>query len=145
MEKSFATTCCDSRIWRIAAVLSAALVLAGCIAIPTPTMPVNDIPAVQREALMTARATRVDILLRFGEPDLRLDGDRVLVYRWDRTRAVFLGFHVGGTIEDVEAVFLEFGQDGRLSRIGTATAWRKRTIADQAEAWARDERPQAPR
>jgi hypothetical protein len=37
----------------------------------------------------------------------------------------------------VEAVFLAFDDAGRLQRVGTATAWQKSTIAEQAAAWAK--------
>jgi hypothetical protein len=124
----------------IAAAGFAILVLAGCVIFPTPTTPILDIPESERTALKPGQRTRAEILMRFGEPDLRLDGDHVLVYRWERVRATLV--LIGGglaliPITDAEAIFLAFDDAGRLARVGAATAWKKSTIAEQAAAWAK--------
>lgn len=120
-----------------AAGVLALLALAGCVIIPLPTRPIVPIPESDRAALKPGERTRAEILMRYGEPDLRLDGDRVLAYRWERSRALLVIFYGGQPITDVEAVFLAFDGAGRLTRVGTAVAWRKSTIAEQAAAWAK--------
>lgn len=116
----------------------AMLAIAGCVIIPWPTTPVVDIPPSERAALKPGERTRAEILMRFGEPDLRLERDRILAYRWERVRAAVIGLRGGAIpITDVEAVFLAFDDAGRLTRVGTATAWQKSTIAEQAAAWAK--------
>lgn len=124
---------------RLALVLLVALGAAGCVVIPTSATPARDIPPEQREAFKLGETRRADILMRYGEPEVRLDADRVLVYRWTRLRAVIVvGPGLGGIpVTDAEALFLEFGADGRLVRMGMATAWGDDDIARQAESWAR--------
>lgn len=122
------------------AILSLAVfACAGCVAIPTPAIPFRDIPSEQRESLQPGETRRVDILMRYGEPELRIDGDRVLVYRWTRLRAIVLFLKAAWPVGDVQALFLEFGADGRLTRLGISTAWRTGTIEEQAQAWSRGE------
>ena len=120
-------------LWCVAlAVLSA-----SCVVIPTPTTPVMGIPQAERQLLKAGETTRADILMRYGEPDLRFDGDRVLVYEWNRIRAVLAAMYVGGGhIMDVEALLIEFDKDGRLARTATATSWKYAEIARQADEWA---------
>lgn len=140
MARSCASTSSSRRLAGFAASAVAALGLAGCVIVPMPPTPARDIPPVQREALRAGQATRADILMRYGEPDLRLEGDRVLVYRWNRMRAALVIFAQGMAtfpIDDVEACFLEFDGFGKLSRIGMAVAWEKKTIDQQAADWAR--------
>lgn len=120
----------------------AILGVAGCVVIPTPTTPLMGIPAEQRDAFKLGETRRADLLMRYGEPEIRLDNDRVLVYRWERMRAVILLLpyaFVGAPITDAEALFLEFGPDGRLLRLATTNAWKQDTIAGQVESWARGE------
>jgi hypothetical protein len=119
----------------------AALGTVSCVVIPMPTASRGEIPPHQREALKVGETTRAEVVMLYGVPELRLDGDRVLVYRWNRERAAIvsvvnpLGAYI--PITDAEALFLEFRGDGKLSRVGTSTAWQSRTIGEQAQAWAR--------
>lgn len=125
---------------RLALALLVALCAAGCMVVPTSAKPAMDIPPEQREAFRLGETRRADILMRYGEPEIRIDADRVLVYRWERLRAmvVFVAPALAGIpITDAEALFLEFGPDGRLVRMGMATAWGSDDIARQAESWAR--------
>ncbi len=116
---------------------------AGCLVLPESVPPVQGIPPVQRESFRLGETRRVDFLMRYGEPELRIDADRVMVYRWSRLRAtVVLLSPVGAAgipVRDAEALFLEFGADGRLVRMATAAAWKDEDIANQAESWARGE------
>lgn len=114
--------------------------VAGCVVIPTPTTPLMGIPAEQRDALRPGETRRADLLMRYGEPEIRLDNDRILVYRWKRMRAAIVTYLLTGIpITDAEALFLEFGPDGRLLRLSTTNAWHNDTIEEQAQAWARGE------
>lgn len=127
--------------WRrlLARLAVAALAAAGCVIIPTPTTPVRDIPPESRESLRLGETRRADILMQYGEPALRIDGDRVLVYRWGRVRAIVVVWHLPPflPVGDAEALFLEFGADGTLARLGTATAWKAGSIEELARAWSR--------
>lgn len=125
------------RARKVACLGLAALCSEGCV-FPLPTMPERDIPPEHREALKAQGATRKEVLMRYGEPEIRLDGDRIFAYRWDRVRGVVMLLPISGfPIKDVEALFLEFDKAGKVIRFGTATAWQDRTIAEQAEAWSR--------
>lgn len=118
----------------------AILGVAGCVAFPTPTTPLMGIPPEQRDAFKPGDTRRADLLMRYGEPEIRLDNDRVLVYRWKRMRGAILFYTLAGVpITDAEALFLEFGPDGRLLRLATTNAWLEGTIDEQAQAWARGE------
>ena len=61
-------------------------VFAGCLIIPTPKHTLLEGRGKIEESdmvfLENARTTREEVLLRFGEPDLILDHDRVLAYHW---------------------------------------------------------------
>jgi hypothetical protein len=125
------------RAREVACLAVAALSSGGCV-FPLPAMPERDIPPEHREALKAQGTSRREVLMRYGEPEIRLDGDRIFAYRWDRVRGgVMLLPLQGFPIKDVEAFFLEFDKAGKVIRIGTATAWQDRTIAEQAEAWSR--------
>jgi len=145
MARCFAITFCGRRLAGITALSFAALGMMGCVIIPTETTPIRDIPPEQRGALTVGETTRADVLIRYGEPELRLEGDRILVYHWSRRRAVAIliipllpaGVASGmADVDDVEALFLEFDNRGRLTRSGMAVAWQKKTIAEQAAEWA---------
>lgn len=139
----------NSRRAVVAALCGALVVAAGCVIVPVPTSPVRDIPPEQRGELRLGETARRDILMRYGAPDMRLEGDRILVYHWDRTRAAVILVTLGMAaipIYDLEALFLEFDERGKLLRTGMALAWRKKTIAEQAQEWARSgSGPPAPR
>jgi len=71
--------------------------------------------------------TRADILMMLGDPDHRADEDRYFVYDWSETRAVigiivaagYQAFPIGAGLGVRNALALEFGPDGRVTRIKT--------------------------
>lgn len=141
MAMYFAITCCF--VSRVVATLWPCLVAAavgGCVAFPVPVTPVLDIPREQRETLKVGETKRADILMRYGKPELRLEADRVLVYRWDRERGhvlIILAPDLPIRVRDSEALLLAFDARGTLLRIGTTVAWRDDTIEQEAKEWAR--------
>lgn len=119
--------------------------LAGCVVIPSPNVPIRDIPPQQRALLVVGETTRLEILMRYGEPEVRLDADRVIAYRWDRERAV-VAFIMGGgfQVTDEEALLLEFDNGGKLARLGMASGWDRKAIEAQAIEWSRTATPPKP-
>ena len=62
--------------------------IAGCIILPTPPVPIRGIPADELARIDAGTTSRVDVLMRFGNPQARLDGDRVFLSRGERLRAI---------------------------------------------------------
>ena len=97
---------------------------AGCVVIPTPEHTLLEgrgkIEEVDMAFLEKARTTREDVLLRFGEPDLVLDCDRILVYHWAVSHGYwFIGAGysgAGGPIPKDYLFMLEFDEVGFLKR-----------------------------
>lgn len=126
--------------------LAAAVVATSCVAIPM-NVPNYDITPEQQATLKPGVTTRADILFRFGIPDIRFDGDRVIGYHWKRDRALVI-FVTGGAVGawDNAAILLEFDASGTLLRTKLLDAWRAKDLMNDAGAWAKDagRRPATP-
>jgi len=70
--------------------------------------------------LESTKTTREDILLRFGEPDLILNQDRILIYHWTVSHGYWFaggGYSaVGGPIPKDYLIMLEFDEQGHLKK-----------------------------
>jgi hypothetical protein len=107
-------------------------VFAGCLIIPTPEHTLLEgrgkIEESDMAFLENAKTTREEVLLRFGEPDLVLDHDRVLVYHWAVSHGYwFVGAYytgAGGSIPKDYLFILEFDDKGFLKRFErTGSIW----------------------
>lgn len=100
------------------------VVLVGCIIIPTPEHDLlegrGEITESDMAFLTEGKTTREDVLLRFGEPDLVLSDQRLLIYHWVVSSGyLFVGYGysgAGGPIRKDYLFMLEFDEDCRLSR-----------------------------
>lgn len=109
---------------RHAAALAVALLCAGCMAVPLPEHGHLgghlEIPEELRDDLVEGETTREDVLLDYGIPEYRVDGDRVLAYRWTTSHGYWVVFlyYVGnaGAIRKRNMLLLEFDTSGRLAR-----------------------------
>lgn len=98
--------------------------LTGCVIIPTPEHTLLEGRGKIEESdmvfLENAKTTREEVLLRFGEPDLVLDKDRILVYHWAVSHGYwFVGAYytgAGGPIPKDYLFMLEFDEEGMLKR-----------------------------
>ena len=101
------------------------IVLVGCFgaAIPTPVHLVEGRGKIDESdiAFLTlSKTTREEVLLRFGEPDLVLDDQRILIYHWKLSYGYWF-IAIGGTgdagpIPKDYLFMLEFDEKGRLKR-----------------------------
>ena len=70
--------------------------------------------------LESTKTTREDVLLRFGEPDLILNQDRILIYHWTVSHGYWFaggGYSaVGGPIPKDYLIMLEFDEQGHLKK-----------------------------
>jgi hypothetical protein len=107
-------------------------VFAGCLIIPTPEHSLLEGRGKIEESdmvfLENERTTREEVLLRFGEPDLILDHDRLLVYHWAVSHGYwFVGAYYtggGGPIPKDYLFILEFDDKGFLKRFErTGSIW----------------------
>lgn len=102
--------------------------LAGCVIIPTPEHGLLEgrgkIEAADIAFLRQGETRREEVVLRFGEPDLILDHDAILVYRWEVSHGYWAvgaqGGAAGGPIGKTYLFMLEFDADGRLKRFETS-------------------------
>jgi hypothetical protein len=108
------------------ALAALAVALTGCIAIPLPPHdPTQD--AVRWLAQEAGAASRAELLLRLGEPNLVGDEERVLVYGWHDPRLLVLfagtapGAVGGFAIEKEFDLVLELDESGRLKSHEVAT------------------------
>lgn len=124
---------------RLAIVLLAAALAAGCIIVPTPPIAVDGIPQARIDALEPGVTTRADVLLAFGDPTLRLENDRYFAYDWGVVR--FAGA-VGGfpqaypfAIPDSHRLAIEFSEDGRILRLKLFARMKTKDMEQEFEAW----------
>ena len=96
----------------------------GCIVIPTPEHALlegrGEIDESDITFLTVSKTTREEVLLRFGEPDLVLHDQRILIYHWTVSHGYFFvggGYSgAGGPIPKDYLFMLEFDGEGRLKR-----------------------------
>jgi len=132
---------------RMALLAITGLGLSGCIIIPTPSH--GGVAAITKETIESfepGKMTRADVLLRLGDPDKRLEGDRYFVYQWTRTHGYFwvtLAYQLGtGPIRYWHYLGLEFTPDNRVKRVKVIDPWWFST-SDQyprLEEWMAEER-----
>jgi hypothetical protein len=102
--------------------------LVGCVIIPTPEHGLLEgrgkIDAADIAFLRQGETRREEVVLRFGEPDLILDQDAILVYRWEVSHGYWFvggqGGAAGGPIGKTYLFMLEFDAGGRLKRFETS-------------------------
>jgi Uncharacterized lipoprotein len=96
----------------------------GCVVIPTPEHALlegrGEITESDITFLSVSKTTREDVLLRFGEPDMVLHDQRILIYHWSVSHGYWLlagGYSAtGGPIPKDYLFMLEFDEEGRLNR-----------------------------
>ncbi len=114
-------------------------VFAGCIVIPIPTPEHGllegrgEIAESDISFLKEGETTREEVVLRFGEPDLVLHDQRILVYHWEVVHG-YVYVAVGGPggaagdeepIPKTYLIMLEFDEKGRLKRFErSGSIWR---------------------
>jgi hypothetical protein len=99
-------------------------VMTGCMIIPTPEHTLLEGRGKIEESdmffLESTKTTREDVLLRFGEPDLILNQDRILIYHWTVSHGYwFVGggySSAGGPIPKDYLIMLEFDEQGLLKK-----------------------------
>lgn len=94
--------------------------MSACIILPTPGHGgYGVISSEDVESLVPRETTRADVLLRFGNPAERVEGDRIFVYRWSRIHAYavpLIGPAPAQEIMKVHYLGIEFGPDTRVKR-----------------------------
>ena len=95
----------------------------GCAMFPTPEHGLlkgrGKIDESDIAFLTVGKTTREDVLLRFGEPDLVLHDQHILIYRWSVIQGyMYLVYYgaAGGPIPRDYLFMLEFDGEGRLKR-----------------------------
>ena len=106
--------------------------LAGCMVIPTPEHGLlqgrGKIEPTDTAFLQEAETTREEVVLRFGEPDMVLDHDRILIYHWAVSHGYWFagGYYTaaGGPIPKEYLLMIEFDDQGLLKRFeSTGSIW----------------------
>lgn len=102
------------------------IVFAGCAIIPTPEHSLIEgrgkINKSDIAFLTVSKTTKEDVLLRFGEPDMVLHDQRVLIYHWKVIHGYWIvaapcpGCGNLGPILKNYSVMLEFDEQGHLKR-----------------------------
>jgi hypothetical protein len=131
-------------VWRPAGVLAVlGLLLCGCVGfLPLPTTKYTpreygtrgEIESSVLRFLKTGTATRIEVLLNLGEPDLRWGADRYFAYRWITARGRVVAWGVSDT--DAEAgsapiskrrhdLVIEFDGRGTVRRYGDIRKWKR--------------------
>ena len=115
---------CLSRHWLLILTFIVLGAFWGCMIIPTPEHTLLEgrgkIDDSDLAFLNKDKTSREEVVLRFGEPDLILDHDRILVYHWVVSQGYFFvggGYSgAGGPISKVYIFMLEFDEHGLLKR-----------------------------
>lgn len=109
---------------RVAGLCGILLALSGCLVLPTAPYRVDPtsrrrIQPEQVKALAPGVATRADVLLALGDPEMRLDGERLLLYQWGTASGLFLSESAGGPLaSSFHDLLFEFDDTGLLRRSG---------------------------
>ncbi len=115
-----------------------ALALAAC-AIPGGGPGRGSVGADDLKALQTMPATRVELLMRLGAPDRRIDGDRIFGYHWYEALATLIvpaGYQVGGlTFWSQRMLLVEFDDGSRVARAGVVGAMSRAGLDEAVAAW----------
>ena len=106
---------------RVLAIVAMAVIAPGCIVLPIPATPQNEVTAAMIGAWKVGVTTRADILMTLGDPTSRLRDDRVFVYDWLEARWVVVLLwptllNAGGPRDWIA---IEFFEDGTVSRVGS--------------------------
>jgi len=120
------------------AVVTVALLCAGCLVVPTGEWATSRNPTrgrIERGALDTIQpgvTTREDVLLRLGEPDATLRDERLFGYCWSMNVAVFIPL-VSGPATGLPRRYLlliEFDEEGRVKRseLKSAFLWTEASL-----------------
>lgn len=99
------------------------LVLTACIYIPTPehglvtgrAMIREDV--IQQLKLGVGKLTREDVLLKFGDPNRRMNDDEIFCYGWERRQAWVLMPYDYGEVGKVHWLCMQFDSKTKLVRI----------------------------
>jgi len=78
-----------------------------------------------------------------GEPDIFWETERIYVYKWGRLQAVVIGFIPAGynglffalPIEEKKALLIQFNENDRVKRIGTATVPTSKSYGEFLVDW----------
>ena len=104
--------------------------LSGCIIIPTPSHGGDGVITKGTiESFKPGKTTRADVLLRLGDPYVRLYEDRFFVYEWKRISWYWaiatspFGDGVGGDFRHSSYLGLEFTPDNRVRRVKVLDPW----------------------
>ncbi len=116
--------------WRWVAPALLALLLAGCLVIPTDyTAPTSrhNVTADTAAALQPGVTTKEDVLLQLGEPDVASSDERQLGYRWTMVRAIWFvggyGGGAGGTVTKSSLLQLSFDEHDVLTSLQVVDKW----------------------
>lgn len=110
--------------------------LVGCVVIPTQEHLLEGRGKIDESDiafLTVSKTTREDVLLRFGEPDLILNDQRIMIYHWKVSHGYWLiagGFSaVGGPIPNDYLFMLEFNEEDRLKRFERSKSMWSHTLS----------------
>ena len=96
------------------------LLIAGCLYVPTHEHGESMITDEAMKFFEPHKTTRADVLLRFGDPVQRLEGDRYFIYHWETIIAyIFVGGGYSGAVgpdTNLHYLCLEFTPDNILKR-----------------------------
>ncbi len=116
--------------WRRAAPAVVALLLAGCLIIPTDyTAPTSrhNVTADTAAKLQPGVTTKEEVLLQLGEPDVASSDERQLGYRWTMVRAIWFvggyGGGAGGTVTKSSLLQLSFDEHDVLTGLQVVDKW----------------------
>jgi len=128
---------------RMILLVIAALGLAGCMLIPTPSVvSYSEIENKTIESFRPGKTTRADVLLKLGEPGERSENDRVFVYHWHQVAGFgIVPTALGGTATNDYYLALEFGPDNRLKRVKEYSGDRVHPLPSPSQGlgkWAAD-------
>jgi hypothetical protein len=123
---------------RAAWLLAMALSLSAC-AIPGGGPGRGSVGAADVQALQTVPDTRIDVLMRLGAPDRRLQGDRVFGYLWYEALGSLIvpaGYQVGAlTFWSKRMLLVAFDGQGRVVRAEVVGAMSQAGLEDAIASW----------
>jgi outer membrane protein assembly factor BamE (lipoprotein component of BamABCDE complex) len=131
-----------------AILLSATLLLAGCIVLPIPTgedkvLAGTPVAEAQLTFVEPGVTTQAEVVERLGQPALVWEDARVFVYRWDMRQGILLwavGAHVTGAAGKTDLpshhqLLIRFDEAGRVQRFEHRKRPSGVSVAQSIRAW----------
>ena len=92
------------------------ILINSCVYIPLPEHGEGVVPDEAMNFLVPGETTRVDVILRFGDPIQRFEEDRFFLYHWKLIDGYLIILDADSPMEELNYLCMEFTHENLLKR-----------------------------